>query len=76
MGATEGNVPVPNCALTQLVGYAEGPRTGVVLLIDDVSITRKNLVCQGVPGPLTGSFIVTTNWGSGYASSSGSRTPR
>jgi hypothetical protein len=61
-----GTVTIPSCNLTQLVIYAEGPRTGIVLHIDDVSIARTTLVCDGAGGPLNGNFLVTTDWGSGY----------
>jgi hypothetical protein len=61
-----GTVAVPSCTLTELVVYAEGPRTGVVLYIDDVSVTHEVLACEGDEGPLNGSYIVTTDWGAGY----------
>jgi hypothetical protein len=61
-----GTVAVPNCTLTELVVYAEGPRTNVVLYIDDVSVTHEVLECGGTEGPLGGSYIVTTDWGAGY----------
>lgn len=61
-----GSVVVPNCNLSELTVYAEGPRTTVVLYIDDVSVVRQRLVCDGDSGPLNGSFVVTNDWGSGY----------
>jgi hypothetical protein len=61
-----GSVVVPSCTLTELTVYAEGPRTTVVLYIDDVSVTHQVVHCNGTSGSLTGSFIVTTDWGTGY----------
>jgi hypothetical protein len=61
-----GTVIVPSCTLTELSVYAEGPRTTVVLYIDDVSVTHEVVQCTGTSGPLNGSFIVTTDWGTGY----------
>jgi len=61
-----GTVVVPTCTLSELTVYAEGPRTTVVLYIDDVSVTHEVLQCAGTAGPLNGSFIVTTDWGTGY----------
>jgi hypothetical protein len=61
-----GSFEVPSCTLTELVVYAEGPRTGVVLYIDDASIARTTLVCAGDEAPLAGQFLVQTDWGTGY----------
>jgi hypothetical protein len=61
-----GTVVVPSCSLTELTVYAEGPRTGVVLYIDDVSVTHPIIKCTGRSGPLNASFLVTTDWGTGY----------
>jgi len=61
-----GSVVVPSCTLTELTVYAEGPRTTVVLYIDDVSVTHEIVHCNGTSGSLTGSFLVTTDWGTGY----------
>ncbi len=62
----DGTVTIPSCTLTELVVYAEGPRTGVVLYIDDVSVTRTAIACDGTEGPLGGTFVVTTSWNGGY----------
>jgi len=61
-----GSVVVPTCTLTELTVYAEGPRTTVVLYIDDVSVTHPIVHCVGTNGPLNGSLVVTTDWGTGY----------
>jgi cellulase/cellobiase CelA1 len=61
-----GSFEVPSCTLSQLGIYAEGPRTTVVLYVDDVSIVRTSLVCPGETAPLQGQFIVQTDWGTGY----------
>lgn len=62
-----GTVQVPDCPLQELVMYAEGPRPGVVLYIDDVSIVSTSLTCGGGGGTqLTGQFIPTNDWGNGY----------
>jgi hypothetical protein len=61
-----GTVVVPSCTLTELTVYAEGPRTTVVLYIDDVSVTHEAVQCTGTSGPLNGSYVVTTDWGTGY----------
>ena len=49
-----GSVVVPSCTLTELTVYAEGPRTTVVLYIDDVSVTHEIVHCNGTSGSLTG----------------------
>jgi predicted outer membrane repeat protein len=65
--ALEGTIEIPNCSLSALVVYAEGPRTGVVLYVDAVSIQRTMLQCDGgTPGALTGSINVQSDWGAGY----------
>ncbi len=43
--ALSGNGLVPNCTLTELVVYAEGPRTGVILHIDNVTVARQTVSC-------------------------------
>jgi hypothetical protein len=61
-----GTATVPNCTLTELTVYFEGPRTTVIMHIDDVSVVRQGLVCEDVQPDLSGTFLVTTDWGSGY----------
>ena len=63
----EGTIEIPSCTLSALTVYAEGPRTGVDLYLDAVSIERTTLQCGGdTPGLLTGSIQVQSNWGAGY----------
>jgi predicted outer membrane repeat protein len=63
----EGTIEIPSCSLSELTVYAEGPRTGVVLYLDDVSIQRTTVQCDGgTPGSLTGSINVQSDWGAGY----------
>ncbi len=45
----------------------EGPRTGVVLYIDDASVRRTARQCGPGQTPLVGTFIVTTDWGAGLS---------
>jgi cellulase/cellobiase CelA1 len=61
-----GSVEVPNCPLTELAIYAEGPSPNVVLYVDDVSITRTVDACQASSQPLLSYFSVPNDWGSGY----------
>ncbi len=64
-----GSVEIPNCQLSELVLYAEGPRPGVVLYIDDVSVESTNLSCSGSgggSGSLDGSYVVYSSWTEGY----------
>jgi hypothetical protein len=62
-----GTIEVPNCQLSELVAYVEGPRSGVNLYVDDVSIGTSELACGGgATGALYGDYIVPSDWGSGY----------
>jgi hypothetical protein len=62
-----GTAEVPDCQLTELVAYAEGPRATVSVFIDDVSITNSSLSCAGSGGGnLTGTTTITNDWGSGF----------
>jgi hypothetical protein len=61
-----GTIDVPDCQLSQLVAYAEGPRAGVNFFIDDVSITRSTISCAGVGAELDGHYVVYSSWTQGY----------
>ena len=66
--ALTGNGLVPSCSLTELVVYAEGPRTGVNLYIDDVTVARQTASCGTLPAAslLTGTFVSTSDTGATY----------
>jgi hypothetical protein len=66
--ALSGNGLVPNCTLTELVVYAEGPRTGVILHIDNVTVARQTVSCGTLPPAslLTGTFVSTSDTGGTY----------
>lgn len=62
-----GTVDVPDCQLTELVAYVEGPQPGVTIFVDDVSIGPSVLTCAGgTTGDLYGDYIVPSDWGTGY----------
>jgi hypothetical protein len=63
-----GTLVVPSCELQSLIVYAEGPRTGVNLFVDDASVFREYLAPDPALDtlPIAGSFSVQTDWGSGY----------
>jgi hypothetical protein len=66
--ALSGNGLVPSCTLTELVVYAEGPRTGVILHIDNVTVARQTVSCGTLPPAslLTGTFVSTSDTGGSY----------
>jgi hypothetical protein len=61
-----GMIDVPNCQLSELVAYAEGPRAGVSFFIDDVSIARSSTSCLSGSAELDGHYVVYSSWGEGY----------
>jgi cellulase/cellobiase CelA1 len=63
-----GTASIPNCTLTELTVYFEGPRTGVILYVDEVSIVRPGGPCETISAqpPLAASLPVSTDWGTGF----------
>jgi hypothetical protein len=63
-----GTASVPNCTLTDLAVYFEGPRTGVNLLVDEVSVFRSGGSCESVPTtrPLAPSLPITSDSGTSF----------
>jgi predicted outer membrane repeat protein len=60
-----GAVAVPSCTLTEHIVYVEGPRTTVIVHLDDVSIGRET-VCALASGGVSAAFVTTNDWGAGY----------
>ncbi len=62
-----GTLIVPACELEELVVYVEGPRTGVVMYVDNTTVSAQRVVVNPEPSTyITGSYNVQTDWGSGY----------
>src|SRR5690606_3302858 len=62
-----GTVEVPECNLTELIAYVEGPSPGVTFYVDDVSLQVTELSSSGgAGGDLYGEYTVYTDWGTGY----------
>jgi len=63
-----GTASVPNCTLTELTVYFEGPRTGINLYVDQVSIVRSGGACETISAqrPLAASLPVLSDSGTSF----------
>jgi parallel beta-helix repeat protein len=63
-----GTASIPNCTLTELTVYFEGPRIGATLLVDEVSIVRPTGACETITAqrPLAASLPVLSDVGTSF----------